>query len=166
MKQSAWGCLWVVEPVLRNGLLLDTRMIVLGENHCKTSILNVGLSSWLTPRNRSEMFWERRKNGIPESHAAGSLGVFPHSRLRTKQVLEIPSPFFPGILLSRERETGWFLKRMMVEKNGESTPRKNRETKACLLGKCPDWLVPFKSIRKGHPRKTTHPYECFSWVDS
>ena len=39
----------------------------------------------------------------------------------------VPSPFFPGILLSRKppktRESGCFLKRTMVEKNGESTPR-------------------------------------------
>ena len=41
-------------------------------------------------------------------------------------ILGLSSPFIPGILLSRKpsRTQGnrWFLKRTMVEKNGESTP--------------------------------------------
>ena len=46
----------------------------------------------------------------------------------TSRILGVTSPFFPGILLSRKpSETQGkrirFLERMMVEKNGESTPR-------------------------------------------
>ena len=44
------------------------------------------------------------------------------------KIKRVVSPFFPGILLSREPlktlENSWFLKRTMVEKNGESTPGK------------------------------------------
>ena len=42
-------------------------------------------------------------------------------------ILGAASPFFPGILLSGKHqkpcENGWLLKRMMAEKNGESTAR-------------------------------------------
>ena len=39
-----------------------------------------------------------------------------------------PFPFFPGIFLENlrnPRENGWLLKRTMLEKNGESAPRKD-----------------------------------------
>ena len=41
-------------------------------------------------------------------------------------ISRVPSPFLPGILLSRKPppKNGWFLERTMVEKNGGSTPRK------------------------------------------
>ena len=40
-----------------------------------------------------------------------------------KAVLGIPSAFFPRKPPLKPRENDWFLKRTMVEKNGESTPR-------------------------------------------
>ena len=44
------------------------------------------------------------------------------------KIIVLPSPFFPGIFLSRKppetQGNGRFLKRTMVEKNGESTLRR------------------------------------------
>ena len=42
-----------------------------------------------------------------------------------KQFFLVPSPFFPGILLLKkpsksQKQKGWYLKRTMVEKSGES----------------------------------------------
>ena len=60
------------------------------------------------------------------------------------EALGVPSPFFPGILLSRKpplkpRENGRSLERTMVEKNGKSTPREAGTSCARHLG----WVAPY-----------------------
>ena len=72
------------------------------------------------------------------------------------KILGVPSPFFPGIILSREPsqtqdKNGMCLERPMVENNGESTPRKmltspNGGTPRKMGG----LLVGFPSTPTGH----------------
>ena len=87
--------------------------------------------------------WNSPVSGLPlrerrfESHSQGpgslccSGGGFRPERRQagnsTRDILVQPSPFFPGVLLSRKppetQGNGRFLKRTMVGKNGESTQK-------------------------------------------
>ena len=76
----------------------------------------------------------------------------------------LPIPFFPGILLSRkppqtlrnsfflENGNGWFLKRTMAEKNGESAPR-NIRTRTPLF----NLNRPFPLVTWGREVQGTNP---------